>query len=57
MTKARCCLWSGFSATWPASVRRMATSYLKDPMMVYVGSLDLTVSGNEPFPVFVLHDP
>ncbi|XP_056904251.1 probable ATP-dependent RNA helicase DDX43 [Takifugu flavidus] len=30
------------SATWPASVRRMATSYLKDPMMVYVGSLDLT---------------
>nr|MCI4376357.1 hypothetical protein [Pangasianodon gigas] len=29
------------SATWPTGVRRLAKSYLKDPMMVYVGSLDL----------------
>uniref|UniRef100_A0A3B1JYL6 RNA helicase n=1 Tax=Astyanax mexicanus TaxID=7994 RepID=A0A3B1JYL6_ASTMX len=32
------------SATWPAGVRRLARSYLKDPMMVYVGTLDLAVS-------------
>lgn len=36
----------GFSATWPTAVRRLAKSYLKDPMMVYVGTLDLAVSGN-----------
>ncbi|XP_047668414.1 probable ATP-dependent RNA helicase DDX43 isoform X2 [Tachysurus fulvidraco] len=29
------------SATWPTGVRRLAKSYLKDPMMVYVGTLDL----------------
>ncbi|KAI4875321.1 hypothetical protein NFI96_015561 [Prochilodus magdalenae] len=29
------------SATWPTGVRRLARSYLKDPMMVYVGTLDL----------------
>ncbi|MBN3304803.1 DDX43 helicase, partial [Amia calva] len=29
------------SATWPAGVRRLSKSYLKDPMMVYVGTLDL----------------
>ncbi|XP_028676200.2 probable ATP-dependent RNA helicase DDX43 [Erpetoichthys calabaricus] len=29
------------SATWPPGVRRLARSYLKDPMMVYVGTLDL----------------
>uniref|UniRef100_G3T7N6 RNA helicase n=1 Tax=Loxodonta africana TaxID=9785 RepID=G3T7N6_LOXAF len=29
------------SATWPDSVRRVAQSYLKDPMIVYVGTLDL----------------
>ncbi|KAJ8395314.1 hypothetical protein AAFF_G00032990 [Aldrovandia affinis] len=29
------------SATWPHGVRRLAKSYLKDPMMVYVGTLDL----------------
>lgn len=32
------------SATWPTGVRRLARSYLKDPMMVYVGTLDLAVS-------------
>ncbi|XP_062850867.1 probable ATP-dependent RNA helicase DDX43 [Trichomycterus rosablanca] len=29
------------SATWPTGVRRLSKSYLKDPMMVYVGTLDL----------------
>uniref|UniRef100_A0A8C7QR02 RNA helicase n=1 Tax=Oncorhynchus mykiss TaxID=8022 RepID=A0A8C7QR02_ONCMY len=29
------------SATWPTGVRRMAKTYLKNPMMVYVGTLDL----------------
>ncbi|XP_069830738.1 probable ATP-dependent RNA helicase DDX43 [Dendropsophus ebraccatus] len=29
------------SATWPEGVRRLAKSYLKDPMLVYVGTLDL----------------
>ncbi|MGH0168910.1 UNVERIFIED_CONTAM: hypothetical protein FKN15_055852 [Acipenser sinensis] len=29
------------SATWPPGVRRLSKSYLKDPMMVYVGTLDL----------------
>lgn len=33
-----------FSATWPDGVRRLAKSYLKNPMIVYVGTLDLTVS-------------
>ncbi|XP_061479114.1 probable ATP-dependent RNA helicase DDX43 isoform X4 [Rhineura floridana] len=29
------------SATWPDGVRRLAKSYLKDPLIVYVGTLDL----------------
>ncbi|KAM9364991.1 putative ATP-dependent RNA helicase DDX43 [Pholidichthys leucotaenia] len=29
------------SATWPPGVRRLGKSYLKNPMMVYVGTLDL----------------
>ncbi|XP_057575351.1 DEAD box protein 53 [Hippopotamus amphibius kiboko] len=29
------------SATWPDSIRRLAQSYLKEPMIVYVGTLDL----------------
>lgn len=33
-----------FSATWPDGVRRLAKSYLKNPMIVYVGTLDLAVS-------------
>ncbi|OWK01513.1 hypothetical protein Celaphus_00018744, partial [Cervus elaphus hippelaphus] len=28
-------------ATWPYAVRRLAQSYLKEPMIVYVGTLDL----------------
>ncbi|KAG9337986.1 hypothetical protein JZ751_027323 [Albula glossodonta] len=34
------------SATWPTGVRRLAKSYLKDPMMVYVGTLDLAECSN-----------
>uniref|UniRef100_A0A8C6LAK9 RNA helicase n=1 Tax=Nothobranchius furzeri TaxID=105023 RepID=A0A8C6LAK9_NOTFU len=34
------------SATWPTGVRRLAKSYLKNPMMVYVGTLDLAVRGS-----------
>uniref|UniRef100_A0A8C5EP24 RNA helicase n=1 Tax=Gouania willdenowi TaxID=441366 RepID=A0A8C5EP24_GOUWI len=29
------------SATWPTGVRRLAKSYLKNPMIAYVGTLDL----------------
>ncbi|XP_074057120.1 putative ATP-dependent RNA helicase DDX53 [Macrotis lagotis] len=29
------------SATWPDAVRRLSQKYLKDPMIVYVGTLDL----------------
>ncbi|XP_066599442.1 probable ATP-dependent RNA helicase DDX43 [Prorops nasuta] len=29
------------SATWPQGVRRLAQSYMKDPIQVFVGSLDL----------------
>ncbi|XP_036295974.1 DEAD box protein 53 [Pipistrellus kuhlii] len=29
------------SATWPDPIRRLAQTYLKEPMMVYVGTLDL----------------
>ncbi len=29
------------SATWPAAVRRLASSYMKDPVTVFIGSLDL----------------
>ncbi|OXB71736.1 UNVERIFIED_CONTAM: hypothetical protein H355_002826 [Colinus virginianus] len=32
------------SATWPDGVRRLAKSYLRNPMIVYVGTLDLSVS-------------
>ena len=36
-----------FSATWPEQVRRLAESYMKNPMQVFVGSLDLAVSNKE----------
>jgi len=29
------------SATWPAGVRRLAQSYMKNPIQVFIGSLDL----------------
>ena len=30
-----------FSATWPEGVRRLAQSYMKNPIQVFIGSLDL----------------
>ena len=33
-----------YSATWPKGVQRMADQYMKDPVRVFVGSLDLNVS-------------
>lgn len=32
------------SATWPEGVRSLATMYMRNPMQVFVGSLDLAVS-------------
>lgn len=32
------------SATWPMGVRRLAQSYMVDPVQVYVGSLDLAAT-------------
>ena len=32
-----------FSATWPEDVRRIAARYMRNPIQVYVGTLDLTV--------------
>ena len=32
------------SATWPANVRRLAQSYMKNPVTVFVGSLDLAAT-------------
>ncbi|KAJ8925636.1 hypothetical protein NQ315_009481 [Exocentrus adspersus] len=32
------------SATWPSGVRRLAQSYMNDPIQVYVGSLDLAAT-------------
>ena len=29
------------SATWPSAVRRLATSYMSDPVTVFIGTLDL----------------
>jgi ATP-dependent RNA helicase DDX43 len=31
------------SATWPPEVRRLATSYMTDPVTVFIGSLDLVL--------------
>lgn len=30
-----------YSATWPEGVRRLAQSYMKNPIQVFVGTLDL----------------
>lgn len=40
------CLMPSFnnSATWPPGVRRLSQKYMKDPIFVNVGSLDLSVS-------------
>lgn len=35
-------LWSS-SATWPPEVRRIAARYMRNPIQIYIGSLDLAV--------------
>ncbi|XP_076260072.1 putative ATP-dependent RNA helicase DDX43 [Rhynchophorus ferrugineus] len=44
------------SATWPSGVRRLAVSYTKDPVQVYVGSLDLTATHSVAQIIHVLHE-
>uniref|UniRef100_A0A8C4QL84 RNA helicase n=1 Tax=Eptatretus burgeri TaxID=7764 RepID=A0A8C4QL84_EPTBU len=44
------------SATWPDGVRRLSSLYLKDPMMVYVGTLDLTAVHSVKQKVLVIAD-
>ncbi|KAM8852257.1 putative ATP-dependent RNA helicase DDX43 isoform 5-T5 [Synchiropus picturatus] len=44
------------SATWPHGVRRLAKSYLNDPMMVYVGSLDLAAVNTVEQTVLIVHE-
>ncbi|KAM9345121.1 putative ATP-dependent RNA helicase DDX43 [Symphorus nematophorus] len=44
------------SATWPTGVRRLARSYLKNPMMVYVGTLDLAAVNTVQQTVLVVHE-
>ncbi|XP_077585224.1 putative ATP-dependent RNA helicase DDX43 isoform X1 [Stigmatopora nigra] len=44
------------SATWPTGVRRLATSFLKNPMMVNVGTLDLAAVSTVEQTVLVLHE-
>uniref|UniRef100_UPI00358F13BC probable ATP-dependent RNA helicase DDX43 n=1 Tax=Myxine glutinosa TaxID=7769 RepID=UPI00358F13BC len=44
------------SATWPDGVRRLANIYMKDPMMVYVGTLDLTAVHSVQQKVLVIDD-
>ncbi|XP_061767298.1 probable ATP-dependent RNA helicase DDX43 isoform X2 [Nerophis ophidion] len=44
------------SATWPQGVRRLAKSYLKNPMMVYVGTLDLAAVGTVEQTVLIVQE-
>jgi superfamily II DNA/RNA helicase len=37
-------VWGTVSATWPEAVRRLANSYLRDPVRITVGSDDLTAN-------------
>ncbi|NXC45025.1 DDX43 helicase, partial [Penelope pileata] len=44
------------SATWPDGVRRLAKSYLKNPMIVYVGTLDLAAVNTVKQKVIVINE-
>ncbi|KAF7651866.1 hypothetical protein LDENG_00104320 [Lucifuga dentata] len=44
------------SATWPTGVRRLAKSYLKNPIMVYVGTLDLAAVNTVQQTVLIVHE-
>ncbi|XP_052534987.1 probable ATP-dependent RNA helicase DDX43 isoform X1 [Tympanuchus pallidicinctus] len=44
------------SATWPDGVRRLAKSYLRNPMIVYVGTLDLAAVNTVEQEVIVINE-
>ncbi|XP_068597751.1 probable ATP-dependent RNA helicase DDX43 [Brachionichthys hirsutus] len=44
------------SATWPPGVRRLSKSYLKNPMMIYVGTLDLAAVNTVHQTVLLVHE-
>uniref|UniRef100_A0A8P4GHC6 RNA helicase n=1 Tax=Dicentrarchus labrax TaxID=13489 RepID=A0A8P4GHC6_DICLA len=44
------------SATWPTGVRRLSKSYLKNPIMVYVGTLDLAAVNTVQQTVLIVHE-
>ncbi|XP_040522656.1 probable ATP-dependent RNA helicase DDX43 [Gallus gallus] len=44
------------SATWPDGVRRLAKSYLRNPMIVYVGTLDLAAVNTVEQKVIVINE-
>lgn len=44
------------SATWPSGVRRLASSYMVDPVQVYVGSLDLAAVHSVTQTILMLSD-
>ncbi|XP_029377694.1 putative ATP-dependent RNA helicase DDX43 [Echeneis naucrates] len=44
------------SATWPTGVRRLAKSYLRNPMMVYVGTLDLLAINTVQQTILIVHE-
>lgn len=44
------------SATWPMGVRRLAESYMDNPVQVYVGSLDLAAVHSVVQTVLILED-
>ncbi|XP_019469124.2 probable ATP-dependent RNA helicase DDX43 [Meleagris gallopavo] len=44
------------SATWPDGVRRLAKSYLRNPMIVYVGTLDLAAVNTVEQKVVVINE-
>ncbi|KAL3288434.1 hypothetical protein HHI36_002880 [Cryptolaemus montrouzieri] len=44
------------SATWPIGVRRLAQSYMEDPIQVYVGTLDLAATHTVTQTIQILED-
>ncbi|TNN33451.1 putative ATP-dependent RNA helicase DDX43 [Liparis tanakae] len=44
------------SATWPTAVRRLSRSYLKNAIMVYVGTLDLAAVNTVHQTVLIVHE-
>lgn len=44
------------SATWPPGVRALAKSYMKNPVQVYIGSLDLAAVHTVTQTILILED-